>query len=518
MENIEYLQKQATILTNLYNAKKFSEAIQKGKVLIKKFPDQILFYNATALSLSSEGLGEEALKILHVALKKESMNIFVLNNIGLINVNLNFVEEAEKYFLRALAINKNFFDALLNYGNLLLKNNETEKAESVLMRALNNSTHNFTNAAINLSLGNLFQQIGNFEKSIGYFKKTLISNPNNTIADKSISLVHKYKNENDDHLKYMEQKISTLKNDEDIKRISFALGKAYEDIKNYKKSYEFINKANKIEKKISKYLIQDDIELFEKIKKIFTEQSIKPIDNINKKIIFIVGMPRSGTTLTEQIVSSHQEVFGAGELNFLSEAIEKRALYNAEPINNEQLLECQKYYSDKINFFKSNKKIFTDKAPLNFRWIGFILKLFPNSKIVHCMRDPMDICWSNFKNSFSSNSLNFTYDLKDLGTYYLLYNDLMNFWNKNFPNKIYNLSYEKLIQDQNSEIKKIINFCELKWDENCLKPEENKKSVATASLAQVRLPIYKSSLKKWKNYSDELTELRSLIKPVYSLN
>ena len=511
MGNIEYLQKQASILTNLYNTKKFDEVITKGKVLIKKFPDEILFYNATALSLSSKGFNIEALKILNLALKKEIKNIFVLNNIGLINVNMSIPDEAETYFLRALAINENFFDALLNYGNLLLKNNEMDKAEKFLLKALKNSSNKTSEAAINLSLGNFYQQSGDFEKSIYHFKRTLILNPTNTIADKSISLVHKYKDENDDHLKYMKQKISALTENEDVKRISFALGKAYEDVKNYKKSFEFINQANEIEKKISNYSIQSDIQTFSNIKKIFNEQKLEKIDDQNKKIIFIVGMPRSGTTLAEQIISSHREVFGAGELSYLSEIIDQKKLINTKAIEHKDLVESQKYYYDKIDFFKSEKKIITDKAPLNFKWIGFIQLLFPNSKIIHCKRNPMDICWSNFKNSFSANSLNFTYDLNDLGNYYLLYDNLMAFWNEKYPKKIYNLSYEKLIKDQNFEIKNVINFCELDWDENCLKPELNKKNVATASLAQIRSPIYKSSIKNWENYSNELQELKNII-------
>ena len=123
----------------------------------------------------------------------------------------------------------------------------------------------------------------------------------------------------------------------------------------------------------------------------------------------------------------------------------------------------------------------------------------------------MDICWSNYKNFFISKSLNFSYDLEDLAKYYNLYKDLMVFWNKKFPNKIYNLSYENLINDQENEIKKIIKYCELNWDQDCLKPQENKKAVATASLSQVRSPIYKSSIKKWENYSKYLEKFKNLI-------
>ena len=127
------------------------------------------------------------------------------------------------------------------------------------------------------------------------------------------------------------------------------------------------------------------------------------------------------------------------------------------------------------------------------------------------MRNPMDICWSMYKNFFPSKRLNFSYSFNDLGDYYLLYKDMMNFWNNLFKNKIYNIKYENLIKDSEKEIKNLVNYCDLEWDENCMSFYNNKKSVSTASLAQVRNPIYKSSIEKWKNYSEELKELSKFL-------
>ena len=160
----------------------------------------------------------------------------------------------------------------------------------------------------------------------------------------------------------------------------------------------------------------------------------------------------------------------------------------------------------------SNNYYIIDKLPSNFRWVGFIIKAFPEAKIIHIKRNPMAVCWSNYKNSFSSKSIGFSYDLVDLAKFYNLYDDLMNFWKDSFNKSIYNLDYQQLVTNKEIEIKKIINFCELKWDDNCLKPEENKKSVSTASLSQVRSPIYKSSIKNWENYSSKLNVLKEIIK------
>ena len=123
----------------------------------------------------------------------------------------------------------------------------------------------------------------------------------------------------------------------------------------------------------------------------------------------------------------------------------------------------------------------------------------------------MDICWSNYKNYFASSNLNFTYNLNTLGKFFNLYRDLMNYWNNLFSNKIYHIKYENLINDNENEIKKLLQFCELNWDQNCLKFYKNKRKVSTASTAQVREPIYKSSVTKWKSYTKSLEELKKII-------
>ena len=229
-------------------------------------------------------------------------------------------------------------------------------------------------------------------------------------------------------------------------------------------------------------------------------------------------MPRSGTTLVEQILSSHNNVYGAGELSFLSDAINKHVIVDKKFINDkieniseEKLRLIQEDYLRNLRSFNFKEDYLVDKAPLNFRWIGFIRILFPNSKIIHCTRDPMDTCFSNYKNSFAGPSLSFSYNLDNLGNFFNLYKKLMKNWNEKFGKDIYNLSYEKLVSDQKKETEQLLKFCGLDWDINCLQPHKNRNKVATASLAQVRSPVYKSSIRKWENYSSYLTELTQII-------
>jgi len=221
-------------------------------------------------------------------------------------------------------------------------------------------------------------------------------------------------------------------------------------------------------------------------------------------------MPRSGTTLVEQIIASHNEVYGAGELKELTQIIKNNFSSDGKIKfieNNEDIFdEMGTEYLNKLKRFNITEKFITDKTPLNFRWIGIIKLIFPCSKIIHCNRSPNDNCISLYKNIFDG-SLDWSYDIKEMSEYYKLYLDLMNFWNNKLPNDIYNLTYENLISDQKNEINKILKFCNLSLDENCFSFHKNKRQISTASVAQARNPIYKSSIQNWKKYEEWLSPL-----------
>ena len=308
MRDLEHLQKQTSILMNLYNSRRFEDVIQKGKILLKKYPDQIILYNAISLSLSSINKDDEALNILKQALALQPNNIFVLNNLGLINGKLNKDDLSRKYYEKALSINSNFIDVLVNLGNLELNENKPEKAEQYLKKALSLSKVKETGELIYMALGNYNQQIGNFKEAINNFEMVNKINKHNSTADKSISLIHKYLSNDDPHLLSMEAKLKNNTNNENLKTLYFALGKAYEDIKDYKKSFKHLEAANKIADTEINYNINDDITLFNQIKNLFENFKTEKTITSDKRIIFIVGMPRSGTSLAEQILSAHKDV------------------------------------------------------------------------------------------------------------------------------------------------------------------------------------------------------------------
>ena len=515
---IDYLKREVSILVNLYNTGKYDDVVQKGMVLIKKFPDQEIFFNATALSLSSLNKNEEALKILKSGIIKHPNNIFILNNLGLINTRLNNNKIAREYLNKALSINKDYIDSLVNLGNLDLTEMNMNDAKSNYEKALKLSKSKQTDEIIYTALGHYHQQTGNFELALKNLYKVNEINPQNTTADKSISLITKYKDKNDNHLKSMLNKLNLNLSNDQKQSLYFSLGKAYEDIKLYKESFDFLSSANRIANNKYKYNLNDDKRFFQELHELFNSKKNQIKTDIKTKIIFIVGMPRSGTTLVEQILSAHNNVYGAGELSFLSDAINKHVIVDKKFINDkieniseEKLRLIQEDYLGNLRSFNFKEDYLVDKAPLNFRWIGFIRILFPNSKIIHCTRDPMDTCFSNYKNSFAGPSLSFSYNLDNLGNFFNLYKKLMKNWNEKFGKDIYNLSYEKLVSDQEKETGQLLKFCNLDWDINCLQPHKNRNKVATASLAQVRSPVYKSSIRKWENYSSYLTELTQII-------
>ena len=214
-------------------------------------------------------------------------------------------------------------------------------------------------------------------------------------------------------------------------------------------------------------------------------------------------MPRSGTTLVEQIISSHSEVLGAGEL---SHAFQLGLNLASDPkcINAAAVSEFRQKYLSELSELSNGESIVTDKMPQNFRFIPLICAAFPEAKIIHVQRNAAATCWSNYKQYFAKDGLGYCYDLKDVVSYYELYNDLMKLWQKYYSDRIYNLNYEKLTTDQESQTRKLIEHLELSWEEACLSPHKNKRSVRTASQQQVRQKVYKGSSEAWRKYEPYL--------------
>jgi tetratricopeptide (TPR) repeat protein len=508
LSNIE-LKKRVDKITNKLKAGLFDEVILDTKALLKKTKHPILF-NILSIAFQSKGEFDNSVKIMKNALELNSRNVLHMNNIAISYHKLDKFEDAEKYFLRGLELDPNYINILNNIGNLKKDLNLIDEAINYYKKAL---TIEDNILETHFNLASIYQSLGEFEKSKEHLKKTLEINPNFFEADRVLSLVTKY-NENNEHFKTMLKKVSDSKlNNINLHHLHFGLGKCYEDIKDYKNAFFHYDKGNSIKKKITNYNIQEDIKKFENIKNIFKNYENIKIKKNKRKIIFILGMPRSGTSLTEQILSSHRNVFGGGELPFISSIINKNFLQdenikNFNEINDleNKLSSSQDQYLTLASSLDNSEKSFTDKTPLNFRYIGFLINIFPDLKIINCKRNPVDTCWSNFKNYFAG-QINFSNNLEDLSEYYNQYESIIKFWKKYFSDSIYDLNYENLVNNSETEIKNLIKFCELSWDPNCLKHHENKRMIKTVSFNQARKPIYQSAIKSSNVYEKYLDKL-----------
>jgi len=231
--------------------------------------------------------------------------------------------------------------------------------------------------------------------------------------------------------------------------------------------------------------------------------------------IFIVGMPRSGTSLTEQILASHSAVYGAGELDALDAAIRCAVEHfpaDLTTLDSAAWKSIRERYLTELSCHAGGAAYVSDKMPSNFLHIGAIGILFPDAKIIHCRRDPLDIGLSCFRNHFVSDQLIFTCNLTDLGRYYRHYIDLMTYWKKTRAENIYDIQYESLVTNPEREVRALLEFCELPFEDNCLSFHNSKRTVKTASAAQVRQPIYRDSLQGWRHYEHELRPLLSSLK------
>ena len=502
---------------NLGNAlrdlEKSDEAILSYKKAISYKNDYAEAYNNLAKVLLEVGKIEESIKNCKEAIKYKSNFAVAYYNLGKAYRDLGEFDEAVKSNQKAIEIDPGFAEAYNNLSNLLIFKGQVNEAISNYARAIKikpdyAGTYN--------NLGVALKTLGKFKDAAVNFTKAIQIKPDYAEAHVHLSSVTKYEN-NHPHIDEMEKNISspTINNEQKI-YLSFGLGKANEDIKNYKKAFDFWLNGNSLRRKTLNYNQSLDLNFFKKLQSIFNENFFKKFESVGVKDstpIFIVGMPRSGTTLVEQIISNHPKVYGAGELTELTKTIDKLLPSNNEIGFPTNLIDYDpKIFNDLgSNYIKAIKKFsksshyITDKMPHNFRWIGLIKTILPNARIIHCKRDSRDNCLSIFKTNFTSSISNeWSFDLKELAIYHNLYTDLMKYWHKLLPGFIYDISYEKLIHNQKKETSQLLEACNLDWNEKCMRFYENKRSVGTASVVQIRKPIYKDSLYSWKKYENQL--------------
>lgn len=296
----------------------------------------------------------------------------------------------------------------------------------------------------------------------------------------------------------------TLKNPKDQRLLYFAMAKTQQDLGNLEASYDHLLKGNRLQKKELGYDVRVDLARMARLKKDFAEAvPVAPsVSDQDTNPIFVLGMPRSGTTLTEAIIARHPDATACGELNALLQCIVTRVPDQGVPTP-EQAEYIRQDYLEKLPAAARKTRYSVDKMPSNFRLIGYILTTMPNARIIHTCRDPRAVAWSNFKTSFSGSGSGFSYDPADMVAYYKAYQDLMAFWHATFPGRIFDLNYEAMTEDPEPHIRGILNHVGLSWHQGCLNPEEGDQSVVTASQTQVRQKIYSGSSQAWRKFEPQ---------------
>lgn len=438
------------------------------------------------------------------------------------HLSFKFLEEAISCYQEARQKDPKNIDVIIALAETYVLLGNHNKVKELLSEAL---SYRPNCADLNSNLGIMHQVYGENEIAKDYFKKAIELNPKNT---KSIAQILQLEKQTEiNKLIKSAEKAANNKSLvlEDRIAINFALGKAYEDLQDYKTSFKFYKSANDLKAKtFLNYHPKLINEVAKLIKQRFTKEYIESNTSTkhkDKTPIFLVGLPRSGSTLAEQIICSHPQVFGAGEVTFM-----QRSIFGTRPdwhrddfvrvmdekIPEEDLVKMAETYLHEITSRTelTTEKHSTDKLLGNYLYIGFIKMIFPNAKIIHCKRNPMDSCFSAYKQNFTS-SQEHTFSLKTLGNYYQVYKDLTDYWREIFGDEIYELEYEEMVADQEYHSRKLIDYCGLDWDDACLKFYENKRGVSTASLQQVRQKVYTSSIEKWRAYEDELKPLYDII-------
>ena len=352
-------------------------------------------------------------------------------------------------------------------------------------------------------MGIALKEQGKLEEAIEAYNKALAIKPDYAEAHRHLSTLTKYTSDTAQISKVEALLQQADINDSDRCHLHYTKAKMQEDLGDLNAAYASYVAGGALRQKLLGYEFTQDEHLFNQIKR--TAPKFKDValnaagQPIRHTPILILGMPRSGTTLIEQIVSSHTQVTGAGELEYVSRSGGQLAAGLTAPTLEAVSVFRDRYLAELAKRAEGQAFV-TDKMPQNFRYIALICAAFPEAKIVHVQRNTEATCWSNFKHYFTSKVLGYSYNLSDTINYYGLYKDLMHFWSQSYSDRIFHLDYDKLTEDQEPETRRLIEYLELNWEDACLAPQNNKRSVKTASQQQVRQKVYKGSSQAWRKY------------------
>ena len=505
-DNAEIHNNVAVVLKNLG---RMQEAELHGRTALELAPNYAQAFDNLGNLLKSLGRNQEALAHHNKAVELQPQSARSHNNVGNDLRALGHHEKAIPSFVRALEINPSYAEAHNNLGSAL---NSLGRYKEAIASYANAIAIKPNIAIFYNNIGNSYHHLGDFSDAMAAYNNAIRLNPSYAQAYRNLSEIKRY-GEDDPLVKQMNDLLGSPNcSNDDLMNIRFALGKANADIGDCAQAFEHFYHGNRLRKTQLGYDISSDQALFASIKELFSH-GVAALDVTptlsDKKPIFVLGMPRSGTTLVEQILASHPLVHGAGELQLMPQLV--RSANHGIISNHSDMQSIRDAYLSAVQQLAPDKPYIVDKMPYNFVWIGHILTTLPEAKIVHLKRDAAAICWSNFKHCFSSVGNGFSYDLEDVARYYRLYEELMLFWHQQFPGRILDFSYEALTNNQADETHRLLEYVELEWDDRCIDFHATERAVATASSRQVRQKLYQGSSEEWRRYETYLRPMLNII-------
>lgn len=439
------------------------------------------------------------------------------NNLGNVLQGMGRLDEAETSYRQALQIRPDYADAHYNLASMLQDMGRLDEAVAGYRRALQIKPDY---AAAHSNMGNLFQEQGKLDEAVASYRRALQVKPDCGETRYNLARAGKVK-AGDENLAALIAAEEAMRSgtapltDKDAVFLHFALGKSYDDAGDHAKAFQHFLEGGRLKRATFDYDADKTAGYFVSIMQNFDAAALDRLRGGGDPAqlpIFVLGMPRSGTTLTEQIIASHPEVHGAGELPDLM-AIAHREIAAATFPDNVRLLDPARLsawgaeYVAGLQRRAPDARRITDKMPANFLAVGLIHLMLPNAKIIHVKRNPLDTCLSCFTTLFEHKQ-EYSYDLAELGRYYAGYARLMDHWRKVLPEGAFlEVQYEDIVADQEAQARRLIEYCGLEWNDACLNFHQNKRVVRTASVTQVRQPIYKSSVERWRPYEKFLRPL-----------
>ena len=496
-----------------------AEAESCFRKAIKLFPEHGQAWNNLGNLLHSQKKITDALTCYKRCCEILTDNAVCHHNYGSCLHETGNSVEGEKQLVRAVELNPEYSEAFIELGVVRRSIGDTKGAARALHEALRLEPTSCTSHRV---MGLILKDQGKMDAAQESLRKGLEYSPDDAITRYLLTRYKKYTSINDPDITTLHSLLRQpdLTN-ENATFLHFGLGKIYDDLAMHKEAFHHYHLANRLKRdSLGVGWISTGIEL-NRYRKTFQptlfRRFAQPSDSVLSELpVFIVGMPRSGTTLVEQICASHSLVHGKGELKKIPQLILNlpkqckgktaypECLLSASPSLIRSLAE--KYVAELKAGLPEETTRIIDKMPSNFQELGLISILFPRARLIHCVRDPLDTCLSNYFQNFEEGN-ECSYDMETISLYYRKYQAIMHHWETLLPDSIHTVQYELLVSNPEKETKALIDFLGLEWEEDCLNFHKTKRSVQTSSDWQVRQPIYKQSVARWKNYEAYIGEL-----------